>query len=95
MEPTWKAQAHNILPSSSRPMVGGLGRSIRVRSALESLRLQERRELAVVLDEIMRPMSAREIEEALMATGLSRGDRRRLVLALKGFSILMVADNAE
>ena len=91
MEPTWKSQARHVLPESSAPMLGGLGREPRVRSALEALPLRERRELAEVLAEISRPMTAREIDDALIATGLSRGDRKRLTKALKGFAIIMVA----
>lgn len=91
MEPTWSAQARNVLPSSAKPMLGALGREMRVRSAMEVLPVAERRELASALDEVTRPMTARELDDALLATGLSRGDRRRLTLALKGFAILMVA----
>ena len=92
MKPAWKAQASDVLPASSQPMLGALGREARVRSALESLRVHERRELAQALDEITRPMTAREIDDALLATGLSRADRRRLTLALKSFAIVMIAD---
>lgn len=93
MEPSWSAQTRQVLPSSSGPMLGGLGRETRVRSALEALPAGERRDLAAALDEIMRPMTPRELDQALIATGLSRGDRKRLVGALKGFSILLVADD--
>lgn len=92
MEPSWKAQAREVLPASSKPMLGTLGREPRMRAALETLRLAERRELAQALDEVMRPMTAREIDDALLATGLSRTDRRRLTLALKSFAILMIAE---
>lgn len=73
-------------------MMGGLGRELRVRRALEVLPLAERRELVDALDEVMQPMDARSLEEALMATGLSRGDRKRLVTALKPFALLMVVE---
>jgi len=92
MEPAWKSQARDILPPSSAPMRGALGREGRVRSALEALPARERRELAEVLDEVTRPMNARELDDALLATGLSRGDRKRLTRALKGFPIIMVAN---
>lgn len=72
-------------------MRGALGREGRVRSAMEAVPLLERRELAAALDELTRPMTARELDDALLATGLSRTDRRRLTLALKGFAIVMVA----
>ena len=93
MEPTWKSQARNVLPESSAPMRGALGREQRVRSALEALPTRERRELAETLDEVSRPMNARELDDALLATGLSRGDRKRLTKALKGFAVIMVAPN--
>lgn len=92
MEPSWSAQARNMLPASSRPMLGGLGRESRVRAALEVLPVHERRELAAALDEVMRPMTSRELDEALIATGLTRGDRKRLVAALQGFALLMVVE---
>lgn len=92
MEPAWSAETRNILPTGSRPMLGGLGRELRVRRALEALPLAERRELVAVLDEVMRPMSTRELDQALMATGLSRSDRKRLVAALKPFALLMVVE---
>lgn len=91
MCPAWRAQAYDPLPSSSRPMREGLGRLARMRSALELLPIADRRELLDALDEISRPMTAREIDQALIATGLSRGDRKRLTTALKDFPILMVA----
>lgn len=92
MEPAWSAEARNVVPTGSRPMLGGLGRELRVRRALEVLPLAERRELAAALDEVMRPMDARALDEALMVSGLSRGDRKRLVTALKPFALLMVVE---
>ena len=92
MEPAWSAESRNVVPTGSRPMLGGLGRELRVRRALEVLPLGERRDLLAALDEVMRPMNPRELEEALMITGLSRGDRRRLVKALKPFAVLMVVE---
>ena len=53
--------------------------------------MQERRELAAVLEELTRPLNPRELDDALMVTGLSRGDRKKLTKALKGFPIIMVA----
>ena len=91
MEPTWSSQARDVLPASSAPMRGALGRERRVRSALEALPARERRELAEALDEVTRPMNPRELDDALLATGLSRGDRKRLTRALKTFPIIMVA----
>lgn len=70
----------------------GLAREPRARAAMEALPEPERRHLAEVLDEVMRPMTPREIELALLATGLSRSDRRRLVAALKGFELLMLVE---
>ncbi len=91
MEPGWQSQARHVLPDSSQPMRGALGREPRVRSAMEALPDRERRELAEVLDELTRPLNPRELDDALIATGLSRGDRKRLTKALKGFPIIMVA----
>lgn len=90
MEPSWSAEARNVMPTGSRPMLGGLGRELRVRRALEVVPLAERRELVAALDEVMQPLSARALDEALLATGLSRSDRKRLVAALKPFALLMV-----
>lgn len=92
MEPAWKAESRNVVSTGSRPMLGGLGRELRVRRALEVLPVVERRELATALDEVMQPMSARALDEALMASGLSRADRKRLVTALKPFALLMVVE---
>ncbi len=80
-----------MLPQSSPPMRGALGRDLRVRAALELLPASERRQMAQALDELTRPMNPREIDDALLATGLPRSDRKRLTLALKGFSIILVA----
>lgn len=91
MEQAWKAEAKAVLRPGSAPMLGGLGRDLRVRAALELLPLAERRELLAALDEVTRPMTGREVEDALLATGLSRGDRRRLKNALSGFRVLLVA----
>lgn len=91
MEPTWKSQTKHVLPESSAPMRSALGREPRVRSAMEALPLHERRELAAVLEELTRPLNPRELDDALMVTGLSRGDRKKLTKALKGFPIIMVA----
>jgi|GEM_PF-6325509 hypothetical protein len=91
MEPGWKSQTRHVLPESSPPMMGALGREPRVRAALEALPLHERRELATVLAELTRPLNPRELDDALMVTGLSRGDRKKLTKALKGFPIIMVA----
>ena len=92
MEPAYQVEARAVLPQSSAPMRGALGRDLRVRRALEALPLTERRDLAVALDELTRPMVPREIDDALLATGLPRADRKRLTKALKGFSILMVSE---
>lgn len=91
MEPAWRAEARAPLPASSAPMRGALGRDLRVRAALEILTPADRRQVTAALDELTRPLTPREIDDALIATGLSRGDRRRLTLALKGFAIILVA----
>ena len=87
----WQTQADQILPASSRPMQGGLGRLARMRAAVEALHPLDRKLLLQALDEATRPMTPRELEEALMVTGLARTDRKRLVAALKQFPIVMVS----
>lgn len=90
-QPAWQAQANELMAASTTPMRGGAGRMTRVRAAMEVLNLPDRRLLLEALDEISRPMTAREIDEALIATGLTRTDRKRLVAALKSFPIMLVA----
>lgn len=87
----WQAELAEPFPAGSRPMQGGLGRSLRLRSAMEVLPIEDRRLLLEALAEFTRPMTPRELEEALLRTGLPRGDRRKLVLALKPLQIVMVA----
>lgn len=89
--PAWKAQAHDPLPTGSHQMQGGAGRLARMRSALEVLSMADRRELLDALDELMRPMTAREIEHALAATALSKTERAVVAGALKKHPILMIA----
>ena len=88
--PSWKAEAAELLPGSSGPMQGGLGRARRFRAAMEALPSSERVSFARAVDEMCRPMIAREIEEALLDTGLTRSDRKRLVNALKGFNLVLI-----
>ena len=89
--PAWLAQANELMAASTTPMRGGAGRLTRMRAALDVLNLPDRKLLLEALDEISRPMTAREIDEALIATGLTRTDRKRLVAALKHFPIMLVA----
>jgi hypothetical protein len=86
----WLAELAEPLPVSCRPMKGGLGRELRFRAAIESVPQHERRELLEALSEVTRPMTARELDEALLRSGLPRADRRRLVNALKGLAIVMI-----
>ena len=89
--PAWLAQANELMAASTTPMRRGAGRLTRMRAALEVLNLPDRKLLLEALDEISRPMTAREIDEALIVTGLTRTDRKRLVAALKDFPIMLVA----
>lgn len=89
--PAWLAEHSEVFPLGSRPQREGLGRMTRLRAAMEILAMPDRQLLLEALDEISRPMTAREIDQALLATGLSRGDRKRLTLALKNFPIMLVA----
>ena len=91
LPPAWLAQANELMAASTTPMRGGAGRLTRMRAAIEVLNLPDRKLLLEALDEISRPMTAREIDEALIATGLTRTDRKRLVAALKDFPIMLVA----
>ena len=91
LEPAWRAQANELMAARTTPMLGGAGRLTRMRAALEVLNLPDRRILLEALDELSRPMTPREIDEALIATGLTRTDRKRLVNALKHFPIMLVA----
>lgn len=88
--PAWLAEHSEVIPLGSRPQREGLGRMTRLRAAMEILPLPDRKLLLQSLDEISRPMNAREIDQALLATRLSRGDRKRLTLALKNFSIMLL-----
>lgn len=49
-----------------------------------------RKRVLELLDEMSRPMSRREIEEALYPSGLSRSERRRLANALKVLPIIAI-----
>lgn len=91
LKPAWLAQAHEMMAASTTPMRGGAGRVTRMRAAIEVLNPLDRKMLLEALDEISRPMSPREIDEALIPTGLTRTDRKRLVAALKGFPIMLIA----
>lgn len=89
--PAWLAQARELMAASTTPMRGGAGRLTRVRAAIEVLHSLDRKLFLEALDEMSRPMTAREIDEALIATGLPRTDRKRLVKALKDFPIMLIA----
>lgn len=89
-EAPWQADARETFPFSSSPMVGGLGRNSRFRAALEVLSSPDRQLVLAALDEVSRPMTPKEIEQGLLATGLPRSDRKRLTLALKHFPIVIV-----
>lgn len=87
----WKKENAEPLTVAAPPMKGGMGRALRLTAALDALSPPDRLLILGALDEITRPMTAREIEDALYRTGLSRGERRKLVLALKPFKILVLA----
>ena len=89
--PAWLAQSKELMAASTTPMRGGAGRLTRVRAAVEVLHPLDRKLFLEALDELSRPMTPREIDEALIATGLTRTDRKRLVKALKVFPIMLVA----
>ena len=69
----------------------GAGRAARLASALALLPAEDRNLVLAALDEIARPMTARELEKALMQTTLGMTHRKTVVSALKGFDILLVA----
>lgn len=89
--PAWLAQSNELLPANSTPMLGGAGRLTRLRAAIEVLHPLDRKLLLEALDELSRPMTAREIDQALVPAELTRAQRKRLVLALKHFPIMLVA----
>ena len=70
---------------------GEEGRLARMKAVVGRLNALDRELLLAALRETSQPMTAREIEEALIPSDLSRTDRRRLVMALKSFLIIMVA----
>ena len=69
----------------------GAGRAARFASALALLPLEDRNLMLAALDEITRPMTARELEKALMQTDLGMTHRKAVVAALKGFDIVLVS----
>ena len=69
----------------------GAGRVTRMRAAIEVLHPLDRKLFLEALDEISRQMTSREIDEALIPSGLTRTDRKRLVAALKDFPIMLVS----
>lgn len=68
----------------------GAGRASRLRAALQLLRPEDRQLVLSAFDEASRPMTAHEVEKALMQTGITFRDRKAAVAALKGFDIVMV-----
>jgi hypothetical protein len=62
----------------------------RLRAALADLPPEQCSSILAMLDEISRPMTAREIELALRACNFSRSRCDQLATALKGFSILAI-----
>lgn len=72
---------------------GALGRQERFAAAIDRLPETNREEMIALLDEVTRAMTPRDLDEALLPTGLSRNNRKILVKALKGFNIIMVASD--
>ena len=87
----WRAQANELMAASTTPMRGGAGRVTRMRAAIEVLHPLDRKLFLEALDEISRQMTPREIDQALIPSGLTRTDRKRLVAALKDFPIMLVS----
>lgn len=58
--------------------------------AIEAMTDEERRGALIALDAVSRPMQPREIEAALFGRGTSRSQRRAIVGAVKGYSIIAV-----
>lgn len=66
-------------------------------TALDRLQLQPKRiraQVVELLDEISRPLSPRELDEAFRLAGFSRSQRKAHTRALKGLSIIAVVENA-
>ena len=68
----------------------GAGRGARIAAALLQLLPEDRRLVLSAIDETTRPMTARELEKALMQTKLGCSHRKAVVAALKRFDIVMV-----
>lgn len=75
----------------AKALASGAGRFPRLEAALAKLPAEAAGEVLAALDEITRPMTARELEKALMLTDLRGTQRRAVVAALKGFDVLLVA----
>lgn len=58
---------------------------------LEAEPYNVRRRVLELMDELSRPMSRAEIEEALRPTGMTRSERRRVAQALKLIDIVAIA----
>lgn len=87
----WQEEADQIFKVGAKAQGSGAGRASRFAQALELLPLEDRKIILSALDEITRPMDAREIEKALMITDLSMNDRKRVVAALKPYRLVLVS----
>ncbi|MCB2065401.1 MAG: hypothetical protein KDE15_02025 [Erythrobacter sp.] len=88
MPETFKLQLPPML--GSKAITSGAGRAARLEEALAKLPAETAGAVLATLDEIARPMNARELEKALMLTDLNYRQRQTVVSALKGFAILLV-----
>lgn len=67
----------------------------RMGALLARLVPKDRAELLELLDQIMRPMTLREVERALHRAGISRTQSTAMAGAFKGLTILLIAEEPE
>lgn len=78
-------------PDGAHQALSSVGRRLeRVKAALVDLPPAQASLVLAMLDEISRPMTAREIERALRACSFPRSRCDQLATALKGFNILAI-----
>jgi len=85
-------QSKELKMEIKKPDLPGANRKARMHQLLAALPTTERDSVLCELEALTEAMTPREIENALLISGLSRSNRRKLVGALKGFQILMVSE---
>ncbi|MEL7737513.1 hypothetical protein AAG614_03960 [Citromicrobium bathyomarinum] len=88
--PGWRIETTEIASLGAKAAASGAGRAARLAQAIQCLPADDAGEVLRAIEEVTRPMTAREIEKALSQTDLDYRARRAAVAALKGFNIVMV-----